>query len=211
MGARFWLHLFKVAYLDSLRRVKDMATDVHSGVREAGKNWWLLLLWGVAMIVLGLFLIFQPGMTAVALVQVIAIFWVVGGIFDVAGAIVNSRDEHRLWRIVTGIISIVAGGVILLNPLFGTFIVLTFQFYLLAIGAIIVGIINIVGWNRIPGSHWSLGTTLLGILQVLIGLFLIAHPLFGVLALLTLFGVLAIVAGVGAIAMSWRVKTRTGN
>jgi uncharacterized membrane protein HdeD (DUF308 family) len=212
MGARLWLYLFRlVAYRDSLGRVKEMATEVHPGVREAGKNWWLLLFWGVAMIILGLYLIFQPGMTALVLVQVMAVFWVVGGIFDVAGAIVNSQDEHRLWRIVTGIISIVAGGIILLNPLFGTFLVLTFQFYLLAFGAIIIGIINIVGWNRTPGSHWSLGSTLLGILQVLIGIFLLAHPIFGVLALLTVFGVLAIVAGAGAIAMSWRVKTMTGN
>ena len=56
-----------------------------------------------------------------------------------------------------------------------------------------------------------MGTTLLGVLQVLIGLFLIAHPIIGILALLTTFGVLAVLAGAGAIFMSLRVKMLTGN
>ena len=190
-----------------------MATTVStdSEIRQAGRNWWLLLLWGVSMIILGLYLILQPGMTAVVLVQVMAVFWLVGGAFDVADAVLNKADPQRVWRIVGGLIGIIAGGIILINPLLGTFITVAFQYYLLAIGAIILGAINIAGWNRTPGSHWSWGTTLLGVLQVLIGLFLIAHPIIGILALLTVFGVLAIVAGVGAIFASFRVKSLTGN
>ena len=188
-----------------------MATIVSPDVQQAGKNWWLLLVWGIATIVLGIYLIFQPGMTAVLLVQVMAAFWLVGGAFDVVNGVVNKEDPQRLWRIIGGLMGIIAGGIILINPLLGTFITLAFQYYLLAIGAIFMGVINIAGWNRTPGSHWSLGSTLLGVLQVLIGLFLIAHPIIGILALLTTFGVLAILAGAGAIFMSFRVKMLTGN
>src|SRR4051794_23863521 len=115
-----------------------MATTVSTDpvIRQAGKSWWLLLLWGVSMIVLGLYLIFQPGMTAVVLVQVMAVFWLVGGAFDVADAVLNKTDPQRVWRIVGGLIGIIAGGIILINPLLGTFIAIGFQYYLLAIGAI---------------------------------------------------------------------------
>ena len=122
-----------------------MATTVSPDVQLAGKNWWLLLLWGVSMIVLGLYLIFQPGMTAVILVQVMAVFWLVGGAFDVINGVLNKEDPQRVWRIIGGLVSIIAGGIILLNPLLGTFITLAFQYYLLAIGAIFIGVINISG------------------------------------------------------------------
>jgi uncharacterized membrane protein HdeD (DUF308 family) len=184
-----------------------MATTLSTDVQQAVKNWWLLALWGVAMIILGLYLIFQPTQTAVVLVQVMAVFWLVGGALDVVSAVLNKEDAQRVWRIIGGLISIVAGGVILINSLLGTFITLAFQFYLLAIGGIVVGAINIAGWNRPAGSQWSWGTTLLGVLQVLIGLFLVMHPIVGILSLLLVFGVLAVLAGAATIFMSLRVRS----
>ena len=41
--------------------------------------WWLVLIEGIALLILGLLLLANPGMTTIILVQVIGIFWFIDG------------------------------------------------------------------------------------------------------------------------------------
>src|SRR5215470_9623736 len=50
-------------------RRKAMATTTTT----SHHGWALLLLWGIAWVILGFFLLFQPGMTAIVLVQIMAV------------------------------------------------------------------------------------------------------------------------------------------
>ena len=48
---------------------RDMAVVADSGptaVADLRRNWWQLLLWGIASVLLGIFLLTQPGTTAVS-------------------------------------------------------------------------------------------------------------------------------------------------
>ncbi len=149
-------------------------------------GWALLLVWGVAWIILGLFLLFQPGVTAVVLVQLMAVFWVVGG--------------------VIGILSIVAGVIIMANPLAGTIVTIAFGFFILAFAAIVNGLINLVGGFK-GGISW--GGSLLGFLQVIIGVYHLTHPMMGIVAYVPTLGIITIAAGIAVIIFGFRVKAGT--
>ena len=166
-------------------------------------GWALLLVWGVAWVILGLFLLFQPGITAILLVQIMAVFWVVGGVIDLVTALTHGDHPHRGWRVLGGVLSIVAGVIIMAHPILGTIVTIAFGFYLLAIAAIFNGVTNIITGVK-GGMSW--GGTLLGLLQVIIGIFLVTHPVMGMLAYVPTLGIITIAAGIVVIVFAFRVK-----
>jgi uncharacterized membrane protein HdeD (DUF308 family) len=171
-----------------------------SAVREAADTTvgrWFTVLWGIGALVVGLLLATRPITTAVFLVQVMAMLWLVGGIIDIVSAVFGRAGEHRAWRLVGGAVAIFAGLVLLGNSVAGAFLVVTIQFYLIAISAIVNGIINIAG--RFQGlSGW--GRVVLGIVQVVIGVFFVLNPVPGLLAFIPVFGVVVAIGGVLTIA-----------
>jgi len=169
-------------------------------------GWALLLVWGVAWIILGLFLLFQPGITAILLVQLMAVFWVVGGVIDLMTGLTHADQQHRGWRIFGGILSIVAGMIIIANPLAGAIVTIAFGFFILAFTAIVNGLINLVGGFK-GGISW--GGSLLGFVQVIIGVYLLTHPMMGIIAYVPTLGIIAIVAGIAVIIFGFRVKSGT--
>ena len=78
--------------------------------------WWLVLIEGILAIVLGAFLLFQPGSTWVIIVQVIAIYWLISGIFKIVSIFFDSSMWG--WKLFAGIIGILAGIVLLGEPIF---------------------------------------------------------------------------------------------
>ncbi len=169
-------------------------------------GWALLLVWGVAWIILGLFLLFQPGITAILLVQLMAVFWVVGGVIDLMTGLTHADQQHRGSRIFGGILSVVAGVIIMANPLAGTIVTIAFGFFILAFAAIVNGLINLVGGFK-GGISW--GGSLLGFIQVIIGVYLLTHPMMGIVAYVPTLGIITIAAGIAVIIFGFRVKAGT--
>jgi uncharacterized membrane protein HdeD (DUF308 family) len=165
-------------------------------------GWVLLLLWGMAWIILGFFLLFQPGITAMLLVQIMAVFWVVGGVIDLMNGLTHAQPS-RGWRIFSGMLGIVAGVVIMVHPIVGTLVTVAFGFYLLAFAVIVTGLINMVGGFK---KTLSWGASLLGLVQVILGIFLVTHPLVGMLAYVPTLGIVAIAGGIVIIAGAFKVK-----
>lgn len=185
-----------------------MATSQSYTLQSFAKAWWVLLLWGLALLIAGLCLLFWPVRTAAILVAIVAAFLLVSGIIGAISAVVH-RDSGWGWRLAGGILAILVGIVLLANPVAGALIVVAFQFYLLAFGLIFSGIASMVGGKHTAdsiGYQWSWGNFFLGVLEVLLGIFLLFRPLLGILTLLWLLGILAIVGGILLIVESFRVK-----
>jgi uncharacterized membrane protein HdeD (DUF308 family) len=177
-------------------------------VRAISDGWWLLLLWGVLTILVGLFLVTSPALTAIALFTLLGAYFVVGGIVDIVSAIAQ-RGAGWGWRLALGILYVVAGVAVLGSPILSTIFGLAILFYFLAFSAIIGGIVEIVrAVMKIGklGFGAVLGGLLLGILQLVIGLFLLENPIAGTLTLVPVMGFFAIAAGVVAIIGAFRVK-----
>jgi uncharacterized membrane protein HdeD (DUF308 family) len=177
-------------------------------VRAISDGWWLLLLWGVLTILVGLFLVTSPALTAVALFTLLGAYFVVGGIVDIIGALAQ-REQGWIWRLILGILYVAAGVAVLGSPILSTIFGVALLFYFLAFSAIVGGIVEIVRALMKIGSLGFgavLGGLLLGILQLVIGLFLLENPIAGTLTLVPVMGFFAIAAGMVTIIGAFRVK-----
>src|SRR5512139_4327616 len=83
------------------------------------RPWWLLLIGGILAVIVGALLLFtgpiDAARTWVVLIQVLGIWWLISGIFD----IVYMFIDHTAWgwKLFIGIVSILAGTYILRYPL----------------------------------------------------------------------------------------------
>jgi Short repeat of unknown function (DUF308) len=173
-----------------------------------GNTWWHLLIWGIVFALLGLSLLTWPVKTVAVLFTLVAIFLLVDGVMDLVSSVIH-RDAGWGWRLVGGIIGIVAGLFLLSNPLLGGISLVLFTYYVLAFAAIIKGIIRIVGGKRTAdevGYHWSWSNFFLGLLEMLIGIFLLANVLSGAIALLFILAIIALVGGIVLIVQSFRLR-----
>lgn len=179
------------------------------------KNWWLQLLWGCALIIMGLFLLFWPRITGTILINIVGSFLFIDGIFDLIGAISNRTSSGWIWLLISGILGILAGLLIFAYPLVGTTIALVAVYFITGIAAIMKGLFKVIGGQRDAkriGKTWSWNNFLVGIVEMLIGLFLLLNPLLGIiglLALLVLAGPIAIIIGVFLLVRALRGKQVT--
>jgi len=80
-------------------------------------QWWLLLLDGLAGIVVGLIAIFEPGITKLALLILIAIWAIVTGILEIVVAIHFRQVLTGEWvMILGGVLSIALGVLLFIFP-----------------------------------------------------------------------------------------------
>lgn len=163
--------------------------------------WWVVLLEGVVAIILGLFLLYSPAVTTIFLVQILGIFWLAGGILSVLGAFIVSGN--RLWKLLAGILSIIAGIVILIYPIYSPFVILTLFVIFIGVWAIITGAVKLIG--GLKGEGW--GTGILGILTIILGLLLLTNTLAGAMALPWVFGFFLIIGGIGAVIGGLKMRT----
>lgn len=162
-----------------------------------------MIVWGILLLVVGYYFLTNPITSALFWVQVMAIVWLAGGIFDLV-VVLTQRGQYWVWRLLGAIISILAGLYIISNPILGALFTVQIAFLFIAISAIIDGAINIVaGFRTGAGPRWS--GIILGVVQLIVGVWLLLHPIAGMLALLPAFGLLLIASGIIAIIAAFRL------
>jgi uncharacterized membrane protein HdeD (DUF308 family) len=171
------------------------------GVEVLTTPWWVVLLEGVIAIIAGLFLLYEPVTTTILLIQILGIFWLAGGIVSVIGALVF--PENLWWKLLSGILSIIAGIVILTYPIYSSLIVLTLFVVFIGAWVIVTGAVRLA-W-ALKGGGW--GTGILGVLTIILGLLLLTNSLAGVLVLPWIFGFFLIIGGIGSVI--WGIRMRT--
>lgn len=110
----FVLVLFFGAYL-----FVDGIFAIVAAVRAAGEEnrWWLLLIQGILGVLAGLIAFFWPGLTALALLYLIAAWAIVTGILAIVGAIRLRREIEREWALgLSGLLSVIFGVLLIVLP-----------------------------------------------------------------------------------------------
>ena len=110
--------------------------------RRAEDRWWVLLLEGLVSIAAGLVTFVLPGLTAVALVYVIAAWAVVTGVLEIVAAV---RLRHRItdegWLALSGVASVAFGVLMMIFPGAGAVaLVLWIGAYAVVFGALLLGL-----------------------------------------------------------------------
>jgi uncharacterized membrane protein HdeD (DUF308 family) len=100
----------ELVVLGIFRFVAAFGHDLTAGTRI------LYALLGVLSLIIGLYALRHILITLLALALLLGIFWVVNGVVELFAAVNHREAPHRLWISVMGILSIVAGLILLAYP-----------------------------------------------------------------------------------------------
>ncbi|MGA2125653.1 MAG: DUF308 domain-containing protein [Xanthobacteraceae bacterium] len=163
--------------------------------------WWLFLLQGIAGIALGLLLITNPGATLIVLMTFLGFYWLIEGILSLVHVFVD-RSVPWIWSLLIGIVGIAAGILVLRHPLLAALTVPTVLVIILGVQGLVMGVLEIIGGF----SGGGIGSFILGVINVLIGLLLLGSPVAAAVAVPLVFGILLLVEGVGLVVWAFRVR-----
>ena len=162
--------------------------------------WWLVLLEGIALAILGLLLVLKPAMSSIILIQFMGIYWFVGGIFKIISIFIDSSMWG--WKLLAGILGIIAGIVVINHPLWSPLVIYATLVLILGIQGIIYGAIGV--FQAFQGAGWGAG--LLGGVSVIFGIILLLNYGAAAVWMPWTLGILGIVGGIAAIVMAFRLK-----
>ena len=158
--------------------------------------WWVTLVAGIAMIIVGLMLLATPINATAVLVQLLGWYWLVDGIVRLVSIFVDKSGWG--WKLGMGILGIILGIAVIQHPLWSTILIPTTLVFVVGFMGIAIGILQVIAAFR--GAGW--GTGLLGACSVLLGLFIVFNPLSGLIALPFALGFLALIGGIIAPLMA---------
>jgi len=87
------------------------------GGRTEHESWWIMLLWGLCGIAVGVMTFFSPGVTAFALLFYIAAWAIVTGVIELVAAFrLRQEIEGEFWLGLLGVLSIAFGVFMMVRP-----------------------------------------------------------------------------------------------
>ena len=169
------------------------------------RNWWLMLLRGLAAIAFGLLIFAKPQISLQVLVYLFGVYVLVEGILGIAVA-VQACGELDSWGVLFlwGLFGVAVGVLTFIKP---EITALALLFYI-ALWAIATGVLEIavaIRLRELIKNEWLL--ILAGLVSVAFGVLLIARPEAGVLAVLALIGAYAIVFGVLLVVFAFKIRS----
>lgn len=166
--------------------------------------WWTFILRGIVAILFGVLAFVAPGFGIGLLVGLFAAWALIDGVNNLLTGI-RTRGQDRSWwlEILEGVVSIVAGVIALVFPIFAAEILVL----LIAAWAIVTGVFEIVLAYRlrkvIAGEVWM---ALAGVASILFGVVIFLFPAAGALSIVWLIGSFAIAFGAFLVMLGWRLR-----
>ncbi|WP_395690393.1 HdeD family acid-resistance protein [Nocardioides sp.] len=127
-----------------VRIVRAVSTDQADGAVRALVG----LLGGLALIV-GLLILRDPLQSVVVLTMILGAFWVIAGVIDILSAFVGSDRPGRGWDVLTGVLSILFGGFLIVD----THISLKVLVVLVGIWLVVVGVVATIAAFRLRNAR----------------------------------------------------------
>jgi uncharacterized membrane protein HdeD (DUF308 family) len=175
--------------------------DVETLVR----NWWVILLRGIAGIIFGLITFFAPDISLAALVLVFGAYAFADGVLAIISAIRRRGESKRWWLLfLDGLAGVAAGVVTVIWPDITALALL----YLIAAWALVTGGLEIaaaIRLRKVITGEWLL--VLIGIASIALGVMLALFPEAGALAVVLWIGAYALVSGILMIVLSFRLRS----
>jgi uncharacterized membrane protein HdeD (DUF308 family) len=163
-------------------------------------SWQISALMGLATLVIGLLVTFQPHASLITIAVLLGVLLIVSGIYQLVQA-VHEEERGRVWRIISGALFIVAG-IILIRHLH----------FSLAIIGLLIGVTWVIqGFAAIVGGFsrereargWSV---VFGVISMIAGIVVVSTPIAALTTLAVLFGIWFIVMGVMEIVDAFMIR-----
>jgi uncharacterized membrane protein HdeD (DUF308 family) len=169
------------------------------------RNWWVVLLRGLAGILFGIITFISPDISLAALVLVFGAYALADGVLAIVSAIRWRGEIDRWWvLLLEGLAGVAAGIVTFVWPGISALALL----YVIAAWALVTGVLEIVAairLRKIITGEWLLA--LIGIASVALGVMLALFPGPGALALVIWIGAYAMATGVLLVVLAFRLRS----
>jgi uncharacterized membrane protein HdeD (DUF308 family) len=171
---------------------------------EIRTYWWAMMLRGIFAILFGVLAFFMPGLTLEVLVLWFGIYALVDGIFAIlAAGRAASHHEHWWLLLLDGVMGLGAGIFTFAWP-GNTALILVM---IIGAWAFLTGLLEIGGAVTAPWpstSRWLMGLS--GVLSLVLGWIMMAHPLPAAISVIWIIGVYAIAFGLMQLFLGMRLK-----
>lgn len=169
------------------------------------RNWWVLLLRGLAAIAFGMLIFFQPGISLAALILLFGAYSLADGVLSVWTGIAERKERDHWWLLlIGGLLSIAVGIMTFMVPGVTALVLLFF----IAIRSIAIGVLEIVTAMHLRKEikgEWVLIVS--GIISIVFGGILMAQPGAGALAVLWIIATYAILLGVLLVFLAFKARS----
>lgn len=180
--------------------------DAETFAKQVASLWWLPLIRGVLLLIVGGYALFRPAMTMASFTQVAGFFLIFDGVLAIVAGVIG-QTPSRAWTIARGVIAVIGGIFVFANPMLIAGLTAVFLVSVIGVCAIFSGVVEIYAAikdrKNIDGEGWLI---LGGVLLVLIGIAILAAPLAFGLTLVRILGALAILSAVAMIVFAFRVR-----
>jgi len=175
------------------------------------QHWYVYLARGIFAIALGIMLV--AGKAQWNTLQYMGMFWLSIGLTSIAWARPRgSRTKWVRWSLVAGILGVIAGLIALVRPIATQFMATWVFVALIGVLSIITGLAHIFGgFNTAPEdrAHWSWGSYLVGLMQVVLGVIVVIYPFEPIPPVLWLVSGWCLLTGVLLILDALRLRARS--
>ncbi|MEZ4517304.1 MAG: DUF308 domain-containing protein [Chloroflexota bacterium] len=162
--------------------------------------WWLILIEGIALIIIGALFLINPAKTAVIATMVLGIYWLVSGVLSIVSIFIDSSAWG--WKLLVGALGIIAGIIILQHPLWSPAVVGATLIIILGIQGILMGIMQLI--MALQGGGW--GLAIIGVISLVIGVILLFNVWIAAVSLPWVIGIFAIIGGILAVIEAFRER-----
>ncbi len=172
-------------------------TDMRAAAPTMGAGWGWIMAYGLVSAAIGIAAFIWPFAATFAATVTIGAFFFVSGVFAIAAGLFGHGHESRIYSVVFGVVSVVAGAIMVLEP---------------ATGAISLTLMVAV-WLAVRGGlelYWGFKARrrglmiVLGIVNLLLAVFIVATVPWSALTLPGfILGISFLMGGITAIAAAW--------
>jgi len=162
--------------------------------------WWLVLVWGLLSLIIGIMFLTTPGVTTLLLITFMGAYWLVGGLFTL-GSLVVDKSNMGL-KIFLAVVNIIAGILILLYPLYSTVFILAFFAIFIGFWGCFIGAAHLYQAFTTKDA----GNGVLGVISLIFGLIILIYPMYAAELIPLIIGVFAIATGIAAVIAAFQVK-----
>lgn len=173
-------------------------------LRTFFKNWWVLTLKGLLLVIFGILCFANPGIAILSLALWFSLLLMIDGVLSLVAVISNWKETEDKWLLVAeGAMSLLLGFLLWRNPEVSLLLVAM----TVAVWAFFSGISRIAMAiqlrKEIEGEFW-LGLS--GVLILLLGVAIVMQPAIGIASLAWLIGLATLLAGIVLIVLSFKIR-----
>jgi uncharacterized membrane protein HdeD (DUF308 family) len=163
--------------------------------------WWVALIGGFLLTILGLVIYLVPGVTLALVLQFVGLFWLIDGIVGLACIFTDRTDWG--WKLMAGILGVLGGLFVIQHPVWeGAFVPIVFSLIIGIVG-LLIGLTQLLLASRGGGLRMGIP----GGVSAILGVLLAFMPMIGAAFIPFMLGGTALAGGVTLMVASFKRRS----